>query len=277
MARHVARVVGPQDTEPSEAGLSPVRAVLVAVCDSATGGAIVGALQRRGFPALQGGSVPQVLYWARRESPALVVLDARMKAWTRLAREFRQEGRQVLTLTGDPSSRAAALEAGCLDAPLNGLDPDELAAGVGILLGRGRVREAGRITAVPLVVDLSGDHLLWRGRRIDASKLLLRLAAYLAVHAGRVVSTKVLLEEVWGEPWADPNKVHQAIWRLRRLLAEPADSVFLVGRQRHGYAILPEATSIRPPRRSISRSARQALPAPTHGDKRARRSTRLGA
>jgi DNA-binding response OmpR family regulator len=244
MPRHVARVAGPRDGKVSEVRLSPARTVLVVVRDSATGGDIVGAVQRRGFPAMQGTTVPQALYWARRQPPALVIVDARVPGWPHLVREFRQKGRAVVALVEGSDSRTKALEAGCLDVQLSGLEAEELAHRVETLVGHGWASGAVQVESGPLVVDLSTDTLIWCGRRIAASQLLLRLAAYLAAHAGRVVPTKVLLEEVWGEPWANPNKVHQAIWRLRRLLGEPADSVLLVGRQRHGYALVPQSSPL---------------------------------
>lgn len=252
IARHAARVAEPRDGEPREPGLSASHTVLVVVRDSATGGRIVGALQRRGFPALQGSTPAQALHWARREPPALVILDARQEGWRRLAGELRQDGRTVLVLTGDPDARVAALETGCLDEGLSELDPEALALRAGVLLGRTWGSDGPRVAAGPLVVDLSAGCLIWRGRRIQTPRLLLRLAAYLAAHAGEVVPTEVLLEEVWAQPWANPNKVHQAILRLRRLLGEPAASSFLVGRQRHGYVILPDATPIRT--RRVSRA-----------------------
>lgn len=241
MTRHAVRVFEPHNTEPKKSPVARVRTVLVVAADSVNGGKIVGALQRRGFAALQGSTVPLALYWARREPPALVILDARMEGWRRLATELRREGRAVIVLTDDPQARRAALEAGCLDEEMLGLDPEALALRVGVLLGRGWTSESVPVAAGPLIVDLPRHHLVWGGRRMEASSLLLRLAAYLAAHSGQIVPTKVLLEEVWGEPWANPNKVHQAVWRLRHLLGESASSSFLVGRQRHGYALLPMA------------------------------------
>jgi DNA-binding response OmpR family regulator len=232
-------VAGLREGNVSEARLSPVRTVLVVARDPAAGGEIVCALQRRGFPAMQGATVAQGLYWARRQPPALVIIDARLPSWSHLVREFRQKGRAVLTLVNGPEARTKALEAGCLDIELSELEADELVRRVETLLGHGWASEAAKVEAGPLVVDLSTDTLVWRSRRIAASPLLLRLAAYLAAHAGQIVPTNVLLAEVWGEPWADPNKVHQAVWRLRRLLAETENSAFLVGRRKHGYAILP--------------------------------------
>lgn len=226
----------------SEAPLSPVRTVLVVTRDSSTGGEIVGALQRRGFPAMQGDTAPQALYWARRQPPTLVIIDARLPGWSNLAREFRQKGRAVVALVDGQDSRATALEAGCLDVHLSEVEAAAMARRVETLLAQGWASDADRIVCGPLVVDLSTHTLVWNGRPVAASELMLRLAAYLAAHAGRVVPTKVLLEAVWGEPWANPSKAHQAVWRLRRLLGLRADSPFLVGRQRHGYAILPEAS-----------------------------------
>jgi DNA-binding response OmpR family regulator len=152
---------------------------------------------------------------------------------------MRQDGRTVLVLTDDSRDRETALGEACLDEALTGLDHEELAARIGVLLRHGFQTDGPRVAAGLMVVDLSAHRLIWKGRSVPASPLLLRLAAYLASHAGEMVPTQVLLEQVWGQPWADARKAHQAILRLRRLLGEPADSPFLVGRQRHGYCLLP--------------------------------------
>ncbi|MGH2693320.1 MAG: response regulator transcription factor [Actinomycetota bacterium] len=234
-----------QDNGPREPGLSPARTVLVVARDSAAGGEIVAALQRRGFPALQGSTAPEALYWARREPPALSILDARVEKWRPLARELRHEGRVVVVLTDDARDREAALQEACLDDALSRLDPEDLARRISVLLRQGLEADGPRVAAGPMVVDLASDRVIWKGRPVPASRLLLRLAAYLTSHAGEVIPTRVLLEQVWGEPWADGSKVHQAMMRLRRLIGEPADSDVLVGRQRHGYCLLPR-THMRP-------------------------------
>lgn len=243
MAGHDAHVIEPQDTGPSDAALSPARTVLVVACDSTRPGAIGRAFRRRGYPAVEAEDAPQALYWARREPLALSILDARVKDWRPLARDLQEEGRRVLVLADDPGPVAAALEEGCMTAPLD-RDPDEIATRAATLLKPASWGETERASAGPLVADLSRDLLIWDGSRIPAPRLLVRLAAYLVANAGRIVPTRELLEEVWGQPWAQLNKVHQAVWRLRQVLGLPPDSEFLVGRQRHGYAILPEATPI---------------------------------
>jgi DNA-binding response OmpR family regulator len=241
LARHAARAAEPEQGKSREPELSGARTVLVVAGDAAAGGRIVAALQRRGFPAVHGSTAPQALYWATREPPALVVLDARIAGWRRLARDLRPEGRTMVVLTDDPRARDSALEEGCLPEGLSDHDPEELARHIGVLLRHRIETEASRVAAGPLVVDLAAKRLVWDGRRLQASPLLLRLAAYLAARAGQVVPTRVLLEQIWGEPWADTSKVHQAMLRLRRIIGEPSDSPHLVGRQRHGYCFVPES------------------------------------
>lgn len=104
----------------------------------------------------------------------------------------------------------------------------------------GRPRRVGRIVAGPLEVDLSAGRLLWAGVELDATPLLIRLAASLASRPGELVPIAILLEEVWGDHLPDPFKVHRAIWRLRKLLGIDSSSRFLVGKRGIGYGIFPE-------------------------------------
>jgi DNA-binding winged helix-turn-helix (wHTH) protein len=103
-----------------------------------------------------------------------------------------------------------------------------------------RVQPEGIISAGPLTVDLSARRLVWNGDEVSVSPLLLALTAYLAARAGRLTPARTLLEDVWGEPWADLNKVHQAVYRLRHRLGEPGNSAFLIAKRGHGYGLFPE-------------------------------------
>lgn len=251
MARDAVRLAESQGAEPDQTSFSSAPTVLIVTCDSARAGEVVGALQRRGFPSIQGSTAAQALYWARREPPGLVILDLRVDGWRRLLDELRGDRPAILALSDDLEARTQALEDGCIDAPLSGLDAEHVALKAAALLRRPRVAGTGRIAAGPLVVEPSARRLVWQGRSISVPPLVLRLAASLATHAGTLVPGRVLLEEVWGEPWADLSKVHQAVWRLRRYLGEPADSSFLVGRQGQGYGLVSEpASTIRARRRA---------------------------
>ena len=157
----------------------------------------------------------------------------------------------MVALNDDVGERVRALEAGCLDALPRSLEPDELALKVTRLALSDHAQAVGTVVAGPLTVDVSACRLIWKDEQLGVSPLLLALAAYLAARAGQLTPARTLLEDVWGEPWADLNKVHQAMYRFRRRIGEPADSPFLVAKRGHGYGLFPRAGG----GEAISRSA----------------------
>lgn len=242
MARDALRAE-PRDGE-GIASLSASRTVLVVTPDSTRAGEVVGALQSRGVPSVQASTPPQAIFWARRSTPALVVLDMNVRGARLLLGEFRGEGRLLVALNDDVGERVRALEAGCLDALPHSLEPDELALKVTRLTHSDRTQACGPVVAGPLTVDLSACRLVWKDEQVSVSPLLLALAAYIAARAGQLTPARTLLEDVWGEPWANANKVHQAMYRLRRCLGEPTDSHFLVAKRGHGYGLFPQAANV---------------------------------
>lgn len=243
MARDGALRAGLRDEE-GTVPLSASRTVLVITAESTRAGEIVGALQSRGVPSVQASTAPQALFWARRSTPSLVVLDMNVRGARLLLGEFRGEGRLLVALNDDVGERVRALEAGCVDALPHSLEPDELAMKVTRLARSDRVQAGGTVAAGPLTVDLSACRLVWKDEELRVSPLLLALAAHLATRAGHLTPARTLLEDVWGEPWADPNKVHQAMYRLRHRLGEPVDSRFLVAQRGHGYGFFPPRSEI---------------------------------
>ena len=244
MAREGALRAGPRDGE-GTASLSASRTVLVVTSEPTKAGEVVGALQDRGVPSIQASTSPQAIFWARRATPALVLLDTNVRGAGLLLGEFRGEGRLLIALNDDDSERVRALEAGCVDALPKSMEPDELALKVTRLARSEGLRARGTIVAGPLTVDLSGGRLLWRDQEQGVSPLQLALAGHLASRAGQLTPARELLADVWGQPWADPNKVHQAMYRLRRTLGIPASSPFLVARRGHGYGVFPQAFEAR--------------------------------
>ena len=245
VARDVAQGVRAGEPGRIGGGQPPGAAVLVVASDPAWGGKLVAALQRRGFPAPLATTAADALRWARRLPPRLTLVDLAVAESPGFLWKLRREGRAVLALSSDREARARALEAGCLDAITPDVDARELALKVAALV-KGSCSVEGQIVAGPLLVDPDERRLCWRGREVSLSPLLFDLAVHLGANAGRILPARALLDEVWGEPWAHPNKVHQAMWRLRRSLGEPADSSCLVGRPRHGYGLLPDGAAAAP-------------------------------
>ncbi len=254
MAVEVRSGARPRDEAGLSGTLSPARTVLVVAPTRAKAGALAGALQDRGIPAPFATAGRQAVYWLREEPPALIAIDMRTSGARLFVEHVRQEGRSVLAISDDARERAAALESGCTAADPD-LSPDEIALKIAALLRDNRLRRTGRIVAGDLVVDLSARALVWRDDAVAAPPLLLDLAACLAGRAGDFVAVPVLLEEVWGEAWAQPDKVHKAVWRLRNRLGLSRESQFIVGKWGHGYGMFPDAatTSSSSSRWTISR------------------------
>ena len=108
MAREGALRAGPRDGE-GTASLSASRTVLVVTPEPIKAGALVGALQDRGVPSIQASTPSQALFWARRATPALVLLDTNVRGAGLLLGEFRGEGRLLISLNDDDGERMRAL------------------------------------------------------------------------------------------------------------------------------------------------------------------------
>jgi DNA-binding response OmpR family regulator len=252
MAGEVRTIPGPHDGSGFGGTLSSARTVLVVAPTRAKAGELAGALQDRGIPAPFATAGRQAAYWLREEPPALIAIDMKTSGARLFMEHVRQEGRSVLAISNDASERTRALEAGCTAADPD-LSPEEIALKVAALLRDDRLRRTGQLAAGDLVVDLSARALVWQGDLLPTPPLLLDLAACLAARAGTFVSVAALLEEVWGEAWAPPDKAHKAVWRLRNRLGLPHGSGFIVGKWGHGYGMFPEAAIISSSRRTMSK------------------------
>ncbi|MFF5445616.1 response regulator transcription factor [Streptomyces sp. NPDC012888] len=83
--------------------------------------------------------------------------------------------------------------------------------------------EAGRVTTVgELAVDPGARTAHLAGRELRLTRREFDLLAFLALHAGQVVSKRRLLTEVWREPYVDDQTVDVHLSSLRRKLGERA-------------------------------------------------------
>lgn len=238
MARKMQDRAGPSGVE----GSGGTRTVLVVSRTRQRGADLAGCVQEHGLPAAFASKARQAVFWVREISPALVVIDMRAERARLLVEHFRHEERAVFAVSDDPLERTRALEVGCVGADPE-FPPEEQAHRIVSLIRERRLRRRGSITATPLVVDLSAKRLIWRGKVLRVPPKVLELAACLADHAGEFVSIETILDEVWSEPWALPDKVHRAVWRLRRALGLRPRDGFLVGKWGYGYGLFPETTA----------------------------------
>ncbi len=99
---------------------------------------------------------------------------------------------------------------------------------------------SGRLQVGPLDVDPHSSEVRVNGSVVDLTSVEFELLYYLVSHAGEVLPTERLLQDVWGYPPGTGNAslVRMHVLNLRRKIeVDPSDPIFLRTVPRHGYTI----------------------------------------
>jgi DNA-binding response OmpR family regulator len=164
------------------------------------------------------------------DPPDLVVLDLGLpdadgREVLKMLRAVSQVPVIVATARDDEEEIVACLRAGADDYVVKPFSGEQLDARIDALLRRagGRDPAADIIEVGGLRVDLAAREARLDGEQLDLTRREFDLLAYLAARAGRVVTKRELLAEIWQQPYGGADKtidVHLS-W-LRRKLGETA-------------------------------------------------------
>ena len=141
---------------------------------------------------------------AAQGRPDVILLDLGLPdldgtAVLRKLREWSATPVLILSVREDPAEKVAALDLGADDYVTKPFESGELLARLRALQRRGHTGEASPVIAVgPLVVDLAAHEVRVRDREVRLTPTEFALLALLARHAGRVVTQRQILREVWG-------------------------------------------------------------------------------
>jgi two-component system OmpR family response regulator len=147
----------------------------------------------------------------------------------------------LLTALGDTDHRVEGLRAGADDYLVKPFAFAELSARLDGIVKRNRgngEREATRLQAAGLELDLLSREARREGRRIELQPREFRLLEYLLRHAGQVVTRTMLLEAVWDyhfDPQTNVIDVH--ISRLRQKIDHGFDKPILHTVRGAGYRL----------------------------------------
>jgi two-component system KDP operon response regulator KdpE len=198
--------------------------------DAAIRTALERALSRRGHAVYAAPTAMAGLELVTSRSPDVVVLDLGPPD---------VDGTQVLgmirgisavpvivaTARDDENEMVRVLDLGADDYVVKPFSAEQLEARLRAVLRRGR--PAGdpdpALTVGGLSIDRSTRVVTVDGQQLDLTRMEFDLLAYLAGRAGRVVSKRQLMAEVWQQPYGGADKtvdVHLS-W-LRRKLGETA-------------------------------------------------------
>jgi len=205
-------------------------------------------LPAHGYRLVEATTGGQALVEAGARAPDLILLDLGLPdidgvEVARRIREWSSTPIIVLSARGQEDDKIEALDAGADDYLTKPF-------GVGELLARMRValRNAARIAAGAgepsfqvgeLHVDLAARRVFVRGQEVRLTRTEYNLLAALVKHAGKVLTHRQLLREVWG-----PSAVNQSHYlrvfmgQLRhKLEADPARPRYLVTETGVGYRL----------------------------------------
>ncbi len=197
-------------------------------------------LRRRGFDPETAFDAESARELFEHQPPLLVILDVQLgQADGRdLLRQFKQQRPDIpilmLTVLNAEDDRVYGLELGADDYLAKPFGYRELIARVRALLrrGKGEVRERmtpQRLELGPVVLNPMTHEVTRDGRRLDLSPTEFRLLQALMERPNELVSTRTLLQQVWGhQDMTARNVVRVTADRLRaKLETEPAHPQFL--------------------------------------------------
>jgi two-component system, OmpR family, KDP operon response regulator KdpE len=210
-------------------------------------------LRARGYRVVTAGTGEEGLTQAALASPTVIILDLGLPdidgvEVCRRIRQWTDTPILVLSAHGTELRKVAALDEGADDFITKPFGMAELEARIRVAL-RHRARDAapgaepGRIDLGPLVVDMAARAVTVDGRAVELTAREFDFLAYLARHAGKVVTHRILLEAVWGPGYGtETHYLRVYANHLRKKIeADPANPRFLRTSPGVGYQLVAPA------------------------------------
>ena len=160
-------------------------------------------------------------------------------------RERRRRPSMRVVLVTPPDAideRLDALRAGVDEALADSIEPAELAARLGILEERARIRQDTVLAVTEdASIDLIAHEMRRAGQLVHLRPKEFQLLAMLAAHPGRAYTRRQLLDRVWGHDHdGDPRTVDVHVrWLRSKLEPQPDAPVHLVTVRGVGYRLDP--------------------------------------
>ena len=205
-------------------------------------------LTARGYDVIGVQTGEEALRQAAEQTPALVILDLMLPGISGLdvCRALRAESAVpilVLSARGEERTKVRALDLGADDYLTKPFGMDELLARVRALMRRPATATVtvGTLEVGQFQVDLDAREVRRDGMSLDLTPREFDVLASLASHAGKVVTHRLLLAEVWGPDYAGETQyLHVVVNRLRhKIELDPKQPHFIVTEPGIGYRFLP--------------------------------------
>ena len=207
------------------------------------------SLESQHFKVVEGITGTEGLALASSHNPDIVLLDLGLPDMDglevlRRLREWSTVPVIVLTARGKEQDKISGLDRGADDYLTKPFDVGELLARIRVALRHSRLlKQGGRQDPVfetpDFRVDLSARVVTVRGLEIHLTPNEYDLLACLIRHAGKVVTQKQILQEVWGPAGGDQVQYLRIyVYQLRRKMeADPDRPRYIVTESGVGYRL----------------------------------------
>jgi two-component system KDP operon response regulator KdpE len=205
------------------------------------------SLTSHDFRVVEATSSKEGLALATSHNPEVVLLDLGLPdedgvLLTRRMREWSRVPIIVISARGREADKVEALDAGADDYLTKPFGVSELLARIRVALRhaqQGGGAAAPVVEIGPLRIDLARREVTLESKDVRLTPIEYRLLTLLAQHAGKVLTHRQILKEVWGPSHAEEThylRVYMAQLR-RKIEANPARPRLLVTEPGVGYRL----------------------------------------
>jgi two-component system, OmpR family, KDP operon response regulator KdpE len=203
------------------------------------------ALSSHGYRVVEATTMREGEQLATSHNPDVYLLDLGLPDGdgvdlARRLREWTKAPIVVLSARGREEDKVNALDAGADDYLTKPFGVNELLARLRVALRHARAgaAEPAVLEAGPLRMDLARREVTVDGREVRLTPTEYRLLALLGRHAGKVLTHRQILREVWGPNASEAHYVRVHMAELRKKIeADPARPRLLVTEPGVGYRL----------------------------------------
>ena len=208
-------------------------------------------LSSQGYRLIEASEGKEGIALAASQRPDLIILDLGLPdldglTVARRIREWASTPILVLSARGQERDKVAALDAGADDYVTKPFGVGEFMARMRVALRHAAGAALGKEEALfevgDLRIDLARRQVVLRGDEVHLTPIEYRLLAALVKYAGRVVTHRQLLREVWGPAFeAQTQYLRVHMQQLRKKLEDvPANPRYLRTEPGVGYRLVDE-------------------------------------